>query len=306
MNFRSIEQLGRCIRRNLHKVPADVDVVVSVPRSGLLPGVLVANHLNLPHLTIADFVEGRAAQGGRRVSSTSSVPFQKALVLDDSVATGAENKRIRELLVGLPKECTVLLGAVYVAPGKEATVDLYFEVLEEPRMFEWNMMNHYLLPSACVDIDGVLCRDPVSTENDDGHAYRRFLGSVEPLFRPGTKIGWLVTSRLEKYRELTEAWLSSNGVSYGELRMLDLPSASDRIRLRAHARFKASIYNSTPSKLFIESTDSQSEEIVERTGKPVLSIESCQLFHPGRAQVLKGKVVRLGWSVPRRLRRWLG
>ncbi|WP_287086264.1 hypothetical protein [Mesorhizobium sp.] len=44
---------------------------------------------------------------------------------------------------------------------------------------------------------------------DDGPAYEKFLSEALPLFGPTRKIGWLVTSRLEKYRNHTGAWLQS-------------------------------------------------------------------------------------------------
>jgi len=305
--YRNVEQLARCVRRNLYKIPADVDLIISVPRSGLLPAVLIANHLNLPHVTLADFLAGRATSAGRRLASsaTEASAFRKALVVDDSVASGAENARIRELLKGRPPGGEVLLAVAFMVPGKEHLVDFFFESVPGPRMFEWNMMNHSWLPSACVDIDGVLCRDPTTAENDDGPEYRRFLQTVETLFRPGVEIGWLVTSRLTKYRALTEAWLAEKGVRYRELHMLDLPSQAERVRRKAHASFKAQVYNATPSKLFIESSDAQAHEIARRTGKPVVSTESSTLFSPEPHQVLAGKVRRLRWAIPRRLRRLL-
>ena len=58
-----------------------------------------------------------------------------------------------------------------------------------------------------MDFDGVLCRDPTEEENDDGDKYRYFIANVEPIFKPSVEIGWIVTSRLEKYRDLTENWL---------------------------------------------------------------------------------------------------
>jgi uncharacterized HAD superfamily protein len=301
MQFRSVAQLGRCIRANLWRIPRDVDLIVSVPRSGMMPGILIANALNLPHLTLDDFLAGREAHQGRRMGNGRSAP-QKALVLDDSVATGAENVRIRALLSQAKLDCRYMLGAIYVAPRKQDLVDVHFEIVEEPRMFEWNMANHYLLRDSCVDIDGVLCRDPTLVENDDGPAYREFIDTVEPLLRPGAKIGWLVTSRLEGYREQTERWLAKHGVQYGELCMLDLPSKAERQRLRAHGSFKAKVYNSTPSKLFIESEESQAWEILEASGKPVLCVSTAELLQPGQRQIALGKARRLPWSVPRSLK----
>lgn len=78
-----------------------------------------------------------------------------------------------------------------------------------PRVFEWNVLHHPVLNDACVDIDGVLCRDPTPAENDDGRKYREFLSTVEPTIVPGQRIGHLVTSRLEQYRPKT-GWTNTD------------------------------------------------------------------------------------------------
>ena len=36
LEYRSIAQLADCLMRNVHLVPRDIDLVVGVPRSGLL------------------------------------------------------------------------------------------------------------------------------------------------------------------------------------------------------------------------------------------------------------------------------
>ena len=115
-------------------------------------------------------------------------------------------------------------------------------------------MHHNVLPRCCVDIDGVLCIDPTEEENDDDANYRRFLLEAKPLWTPSYEVGWLVTSRLEKWRKPTEKWLAQQGVRYRELVMLDLPSREARIQSGCHARFKAEVYRNTPAVLFIESS----------------------------------------------------
>jgi uncharacterized HAD superfamily protein len=90
----------------------------------------------------------------------------------------------------------------------------------------------------------------------------------------------LVTSRLEKYRSHTEAWLKKHGVQYQHLEMLDLPDKETRVRLGIHATFKSNIYRKYErSALFIESSKYQSEEIHKQTGKNVFCIEN-MIFYP--------------------------
>src|SRR5437870_5771240 len=81
---------------------------------------------------------------------------------------------------------------LYPAPRSEHHVDFYFEIVATPRCFEWNLMHHpWVLSKTCMDIDGVLCRDPSPEENDDGAQYRQFLTSTERRYLPTAPVRWL-------------------------------------------------------------------------------------------------------------------
>jgi uncharacterized HAD superfamily protein len=71
----------------------------------------------------------------------------------------------------------------------------------------------------------ILCLNKMMT----GEKYINFLLN-SPLFIPGSKIGTIVTSRLEKYRKETETWLAANNIKYNDLVMLDLPNMEARQR----------------------------------------------------------------------------
>jgi orotate phosphoribosyltransferase len=172
-------------------------------------------------------------------------------------------------------------GAVYVTQESTGLVDYWHEIVSLPRVFEWNIMNHEVLGRACIDIDGVLCRDPSAEENDDGALYQHFLAKVRPLIVPRREIGWLVTCRLEKYRALTEEWLRDNGIRYRELLMMDLPDKASRQAAGKHAVFKAMHYRKTGARLFIESSVEQAFEIARLTGKDVYCADSREMIHPG-------------------------
>jgi uncharacterized HAD superfamily protein len=180
----------------------------------------------------------------------------------------------------------VLFVAVYGNQERHEEADLVLEIVPQPRIFEWNFMHHIFLEQSCVDIDGVLCHDPHEAENDDGEAYIRFLLEARPLYRTTRPIGSLVTSRLEKYRPQTEAWLNRIGVRYGKLLMLDLPSAEERRRQGAHGSFKANYYRRSDAILFIESENAQAQTIARRSGKPVLCLETHTMIEPSMSAML--------------------
>jgi uncharacterized HAD superfamily protein len=124
-----------------------------------------------------------------------------------------------------------------------------------------------------------LCEDPNEEQNDDGENYLIFLQHTRPKYLPPCKVDVLVTSRLEKYRQQTEAWLQKHGIQYHKLEMLDLPDKETRVRLGIHAKFKSDIYRKyDQAALFIESSKYQSEEIHKQTGKNVFCIENMNFY----------------------------
>ena len=271
MNYRSINDMNNAILNNMHRLPRDLDLVVGVPRSGLLAANLLALLSNI-HLTDLDsYIEGRTYTSGSTKSAgmrNTRSDRRKVLVLDDSIETGAAMTKARERVELVRNEDEVLFAAVYGSRPHHQETDIVLETVPQPRLFQWNFMHHRLLEKSCVDIDGVLCFDPKQEENDDGPAYIKFLTDARPLYSMTYPIGTLVTSRLEKYRAQTEAWLTAAGLKYGNLIMLDLPSMAERQRLGAHGSFKASYYRKSNAVLFIESEHRQSVRIAQESGKP--------------------------------------
>jgi uncharacterized HAD superfamily protein len=134
-----------------------------------------------------------------------------------------------------------------------------------------------------MDIDGVLCLDPTDEENDDGHEYLRFLRDTPALLLPTAPVGWLVTSRLEKYRAQTVEWLARHNVQYGELRMMQYPDMAARRAARAYARFKSDIYLETGAWLFIESDAALASQIAQLSGRTVFCTETREMLKPGES-----------------------
>lgn len=305
MNFRSVTDLNDAVLRGLHRLPAQIDLVVGIPRSGMLAANLIALHRNLPLADLDGFLEGRIMTPGRRGASIDAASIDHALVVDDSALGGGTMRRARGRIDAAGARCEVTTAVVYAAPEARTEVDLFLEQIVGPRVFEWNLMHGGMIGRSCVDIDGVLCADPTEHQNDDGPRYRRFLADAPPLLLPTVPVGRLVTCRLEKYRPLTAAWLDRHGVEYGELIMMDLPDKAARLASGGHARFKAEAYRRTDAPLFVESSDRQAVEIARLAGRPVLSIESRRMVHPGlaaRVPVLARRAPSAARALARRLR----
>lgn len=286
--FKSISDLSSVISKNINKIPKDVDLIVGVPRSGMLPASMMALYLNTPLTDVYSYADDRPLKSGqtRRVKKNSLEFCKQAkhiLIVDDSISSGSSMKKVKEVLEKITNKVKVTYCCIYGVYEAASSVDIIFEYVPLPRIFEWNIFHHLTVNFMCFDIDGVLCKDPTPEQNDDGEEYRRFILNAEPLFLPTQKIRSLVTSRLEKYREETKVWLEKHGVEYENLYMLDLPDAETRRKLGVHAKFKSSVYGrDIVSTLFVESELRQAIEISNSTGKDVFCTEIMALVMPGR------------------------
>jgi len=278
MDYRNISNLNDIILKRISILPRDFDLIVGIPRSGMLPANLIALYLSKPFTDIHSFVNGHIYKAGERGQFINVKSYKKILIVDDSIASGSAIQKSKELIKNVSADFEISLCAIYVVPGKEKMVDYFFEVVPLPRYFQWNILHHSTLEKACFDIDGVLCVDPTDDQNDDGPIYIDFILNAPPLYIPSSKIGTLVTSRLEKYRKETEIWLEKNNVKYSKLVMLDLPNKEARQKANNHAKHKANTYKDISYNLFFESSLNQAIEINEITGKPVFCTENFQMI----------------------------
>lgn len=285
LNYRSVTDLNSQIVAMSSRLPRDVEVIVGVPRSGLLAGSLFALHLNLPFTDVNGLIQSRiftngARLGGQRLENLLGEK-RTVLVVDDSVFAGHQFRLIKEKLRAAGLAHTLYYAAVFVKPGSEKHVDFFGEFVPTPRMFEWNFMHHKHLSLTCMNIDGVLCRDLQERENDDEEKYTEFLSGADPLYLPTLPVGWLVTCRLEKYRTLTEAWLEKNNVQYGKLVMMNHPTREAQVAAGDHAQYKAEVYKETGAQMFVESSIHQAVTISSLSDKPVLCMDTREMVFPG-------------------------
>lgn len=280
MNYRSIADMDRLIRKNLSLIPRDIDLIVGIPRSGLLPASILALLLNKPLKSLSELGnEASYSFSTRKLEKLDNL--KKILVVDDSCLTGGSLNKAKEFLSQtISSDVQIIYCCIYAIEETASLLDMYFEICNPPRLFEWNIMNHIYIQGTCMDLDGVLCVDPTEEQNDDGEKYIDFVKNAVPLFAaPKYPIGAIVTSRLEKYRGITEEWLERNNIKYQNLIMLDVPDKETRQRLQLHSRFKASVYLKSDALLFIESSDRQAQEIFNYTNKPVYCTESNKFYY---------------------------
>ena len=284
MNYKSLRDLSSDLIQNIHKIPHDIDLVVGVPRSGLMVANLIALLLNVQITDVDGLLSDHIITSGKTKTKFLGSPIRhvsdckKILVVEDSVYSGASLLSVKQRIQEQSFSFEILYFAAYVSPGKEDLVDVYLQTLPSPRVFEWNLFHSSILEYSCVDIDGILCVDPTEEENDDGENYLYFLEHAAPKIIPTHRIKYLVSSRLETYRSQTEQWLARNHIEYDKLFLLN--STAEKRRAKGlHAAFKSEIYGKADHcGLFIESSSAQAQRIYAATGKPVYCIENNVLY----------------------------
>jgi len=299
MNFITFEQLNDSIYRNLHKIPRDIDLIVGIPRSGMLPANIIALYLNLPFSDIDSFINGSIYESGNTrkdknwIKSTQEA--KKVLVIDDSISSGKAIKQAREKIRQANLTCEIYFCAVYALNCNFFMVDIYFDICNQPRMFEWNYMHHWGLEYACIDMDGVLCEDPKMIENIDSKNYIRFLKNAQPKFLPTKRIKYIVSGRLEKYRKETEEWLKKYNIEYENLILLDCNNHKERLTMDV-SKFKATIYKNSNCFLFIESNLEQAVNICKISNKQVFCTENRRLINPDNIEYYT-RIILNDWTI---------
>lgn len=312
MNYRSLQDLSTDLLRGISQVPREIELVVGIPRSGMLPAVQIGLLRNLNVCSLPEYLADAPLSHGttRPLTGRKLERPQEAsvvLVVDDSVAGGGAMREARRKIHEAGISARHLFLAVYATPEAVGQTDIALRIVPMPRVFQWNLLHHNELRSIYFDMDGILCLDPTVEQNDDGPAYRDFLENAPPLFLPTRRVGGIITSRLEKYREPTRRWLERHGILYDQLHMLDLPDAESRRKMGLHASFKASVYSCLPKALlYVESESAQAAEIHRLTSKPVVDFYGPSGYGVDRGismrQRIKGLIpapLRRGWKAIR-------
>jgi len=294
MNWITYQQLGYDVATWANKLP-QIDLIIGVPRSGMLVATMLGCHLNLPVLGLDAYLAGSKywwmnlgvrsrsqSDSGDVESVVGSLKPHRVLVVDDSASTGNSVINAHKMVKKARLAKTVQTAVVYASPdlseGKQGKIDHIFRSLSFPRLFEWNWLHHMGMSDTCFDIDGVLTEDPAPGVDDDGPIYRDYLQKCPPQFIPSRKVKAVVSCRLEKYRDLTETWLKKHGVRYGQLFLMQYATREERIRDGQHGIFKAKVAREVGASLFVESSIRQAAQIYKGADIPVLCIETMSML----------------------------
>lgn len=281
IEYRSISDLNSAIINNLSKFPHDVDLIVGIPRSGMLPANLLALYLNKPFTDIDSFIEGKIYSSGERGKLIDRSSKQKVIVVDDSISSGSAIKKAQQKLREIANDYHIIYATIYATSKSIELIDIYCEIIDYTRIFQWNFFHHpTLIPRCCMDIDGVLCQDPPI--DDDGDKYLEYITHALPYFIPTAEVNTLVSCRLEKYRPQTEKWLKDHGIKYKHLILLDLPNKEARLKWGKHGEYKGEIYKNSDNLLFVESSLVEAKEICRVSGKQVYCMENFEMIYKNK------------------------
>lgn len=279
--WRTFADLTSVCRANLDRVRAlEPDIIVGIPRAGMVPATILASMLGLPLADLWSFCDRRSLRAGDvRAKHRAQCVAKRALLIDDASGYGRTMRAAVDQATSARPGVTLLPCAVYVDPDAVSQFSLAMEPLAKPRLFEWMWWRSGKLAHCCVDIDGVVCRDPTTDEKRDATVYRHFVDTVPPLYLPAKRVGAFVTGRSELYRAETAAWFARHGVTYGALVMNDCgpPPWRDK-SLVGHADRKAAYYRKSDAVLFIESDERQAEMIARTARKPALCIATGRMW----------------------------
>lgn len=289
MKYITISDLSETIRKNIWKIPRDIDFIIGIPRSGMIAASMICSYLNVPLIDINSFVAGMSPYGGNRLQyfTSSHKTTNKILVIDDTVFAGTSMNKTKSMLSNIKNKQFIYM-CIYLEGTGENSVDIYLDDVRKYTnencrivLYEWNILQHHkdFMNKCLYDIDGVFCLDPPDERKEE--MYINYIKNATPLFIPKTPIGGIITYRLIKNKNITEKWLNDNGITYSELKMFNANTWDERNKSGIPPeKYKADFYKSKPNyKLFIESNEQQAKKIAEISCKPVYCVETNKLYN---------------------------
>jgi hypoxanthine phosphoribosyltransferase len=280
------------------QLPGDLDAVLGIARSGLVPATQVAVMLHRRLFSVRTF-ETDPAQildcgGGWRLLGTGDrgqgtgdrgqgtgnrgEGLKKVVIVDDTAWHGIAIQHVKRLAGQRWPGAQLFTAVVYAHPQTLSLVDYAACSYGGPHYLEWNLFNASHVDPAVggglvTDLDGILCPDIPPENDDDGLRYLAAIRSALPIQRPNRRpVSVIVTARLEKYRAETESWLRRSGIRWQRLTMGPWPTLRQRTEGWPEnvVRLKSESYLSSGCGLMVESDPQLARAIARRTRKPVL------------------------------------
>lgn len=250
------------------------DLVVGVPRSGLLVANIIALKLGKP-LTTPELLSKNYYWEVEKGVKKGKKKHENILLVDDSITSGKTMKKSLKLLRLDNKNSKITKAVLIATKETKSLVDLHYKLISQPRIFEWNLL-HAKKGKLVSDLDGVICENcPPGVDLNEKH-YLRWLKEAKPYLIPTFEIDVILSSRLERYRIETERWLAKHGVRYKELILWNLQSKQERNG--KHAQYKTKALLKIKPEMFWESSFGEAKQVWKATKIPTLCVNRMILF----------------------------
>ncbi len=268
--FQTLYDLDTLVVNNLHLIPRDVDLIVGIPRSGMLLAGIICMYINKPLVTLGELLSDANYHIGY-YRTPPQTTHGKVLIVDDAIGTGRTLQNLKAKLSQKNFNIVYLTG--YASEKTKNLVDICLEVQPIPRAWQWNVFHH---PSRRMmwDLDGVICENPQKMiKSHLQEEYEVHLANAKPLILPSFPVD-IATGRREIFRNKTMQWLNEYNVKYYKLIMRPVGIEG----WKQIAKYKAEHYASSDKELFIESSLKQAQIIAHITNKPVFCVEDRKLY----------------------------
>ncbi len=266
-DYVTAEQLTQDTVALAAEIPHDIDTVVGIARSGLIPAALIASIRHVPLYTVT----GRhglhdPGHGGRMAVDVNDprslrpelIP-KHVLLIDDTAALGREITRCTNHVKDRWPDVKVTRCAVYCHPNVAGYVDICYRYYPGNHYLEWNWPNAGHGEACAYDFDGILTEEWYEGRTDE---------NARPLYVPRRRsVPLIVTARKESRRAASEAWLARWGICCGRLVMREFEPANWNQEV---GEWKGRIYGQSECTLFAESDPEQAKIIAAVSGRRVL------------------------------------
>lgn len=276
MNFKTYADLINDIKKNLFLIKSkDFDLVVGIPRSGMVPAYMISLELNIDCTSLPSFLKNVELTRGKTRNSRYNLSYawdaSKILLVDDSIASGGSlQSSMEKIPPELKSKITTL--AIYSSIKKRTDVDFYFSYVPNQRIFEWNIFHHPGLSLSCLDIDDLLIDLPKGFYSYNDEQQGNYFKSVIPNIFPSLKLHTLITNLGEKHKIHLEDFLQRNKILYHQIIFLDKVAGS--------YYDKAKYYKNNKLILFLTKDSIQSQNICNISAKPVYSLMDNKIYNP--------------------------
>ncbi|MCK5306303.1 MAG: hypothetical protein KAJ66_04150 [Candidatus Omnitrophica bacterium] len=272
-SFVSVNELLIWTTEWIKSFPTTYDVVVGIPRSGLLVANMVALKLGKP-LTTPELFEQSLYWESKLINKKGD--YKNILLIDDSITNGTAMEESFNFLCSSRENLNITKAVLIATEDSKHLVDIYYKIIPNPRIFEWNLV-HSKKGKFATDLDGVICENCPPGVDSNEELYVKWIKNAKPYLLPTFEIDVIVSNRLEKYRFGTEKWLAKYGICYKKLILWNIESKQKRYG--KYAQRKIELLLKIKPSIFWESSFGEAKKIWKVTKIPTLCIDEMVLFN---------------------------